>query len=362
MKDKIAIIDPGSFILPYDYFYISELSKMYDIDFYCSYTNINEIYIEKLRENSKVTIYVKSIYTNKNLKKMSKILGFINYISLLLSIIKNIRDYRYVHFMWSIFPPLETLFFFIFSKKIIFTLHNDKPHSNSNYYYLPYQILTKLSSKVVFVSQFTRDRFLKHYTISDKVYLINHGILPLDESPLSEPKDSKLCIKKEIIFWGRVIDYKGVDIFDVYRQTFNKYNVKIIGRWDKNLNDLKSKLQINKNIIINDEYISQEKLYELMQVESLFILPYKNATQSGVLYTLLFYKRVFIASNIGETYEFLKKYNLSQLAFDREDEKTIQQAIDYAFDNYEDIQSKLLSIRKDYEWSETMKEINKLYD
>lgn len=38
--NKIAIIDPASYALPYDYFFIRSLSKDYEIDFFVRKQNI----------------------------------------------------------------------------------------------------------------------------------------------------------------------------------------------------------------------------------------------------------------------------------------------------------------------------------
>jgi len=104
-------------------------------------------------------------------------------------------------------------------------------------------------------------------------------------------------------------------------------------------------------------------LAALLSRDVVFILPYKDATQSGVLYTLLAYGKVFISSDVGENKEFLIKHGLDKLIFDRENIDSVIRAIDYAIKEYSEIRAKLLVIKNEYEWCNVMmdKKIMELY-
>ncbi len=58
MKQKIAIIDPSSYTLPYDFYYIREIAKTVEVDFYCSTNPFNWEYAEMLNEFSNVTVFL----------------------------------------------------------------------------------------------------------------------------------------------------------------------------------------------------------------------------------------------------------------------------------------------------------------
>lgn len=344
--NKIAIIDPSSYSIPYDYFYINELSKYYIVDFYYSNTRYNYEYIEKLRLNCNVNLLEYNISPIVN----SKVFGLINYFKMMKDIFFNKDKYLKIHFVWSIFELIEIPFFLLIKNKLIFTFHNDVPHSYNKKIYSPYKIINKIAKKVVFVSNFTKNKFIEHYETSNKYFLIKHGIMPID---LIDKSEISADISRELIFWGRIEGYKGIDIFD---DSLDKYDIGIYGKWNKNLSDLKESLSKKENIHIVDSYLDFNELSGLLSKKAVFIMPYKDATQSGVLYTFLAYQKVFISSDVGENKDFLESNGLGQLVFNRKDEKSIEGAIEYAIEFYDDIVKKMQQIKETYEWKNVMKE------
>lgn len=355
MKTKtIAIVDPASYSLPYDYWYIIELSKYYKIDFYYSKTKYNYEYIKLLQKNSNITLQEYSIsYGNK-------LAGLKNYSVMLQKIYDKKSEYMVIHFFWSIFFPLEYIYFLLFKNKLFYTFHNDVPHNKKKKKHYPNQIIHNIAKKSIFVSDFTKSRFEKNYKILNPILTIQHGLLPINISNDSINRNSKTNTKeKELVFWGLVRKYKGVDLF-LNDKILLK--VQIFGRWDKSLEDLKQKLVIKENIVIVDRFIDDDEIIELMINDNIFVLPYINATQSGVAYTLLEYSKVFVCSNVGETFQFLKENNLEELSFDRSSVDDFNRAYRYANINYEKIKQKLTKIKEKYKWNIIMKDIKDLYE
>jgi glycosyltransferase involved in cell wall biosynthesis len=352
---KVAIIDPASFTLPYDYFYIVELSKHYKVDFYFSKTKYNYEYIEKLKSFKNVSL--KEYKVSSSIA--SRIYGLLNYIKMLLTILFRNKKYINIHFMWNIFFPIELPFFLILRKKMVFTFHNDVPHSYKGKKYWPYKLISKIANKIIFVSNYTKDNFLSKYGRLKCFYLLEHGLLPIID--VNSTIYAHTNVKDEIIFWGRVEDYKGVDIFI---EKLRDYKIKIYGKWNHNLKNIKRKLMSLNNIEINDDYLDIEELSDLLTSEAVFILPYKKATQSGVLYTLLAYEKVFVSSDVGENGRFLRDNGLEKLIFNRDDESSINRAIRYAKSHYWDIKLKLKYIKNKYEWKNIMKyeQVKEIYE
>jgi glycosyltransferase involved in cell wall biosynthesis len=352
---KIALVDPSSYSLPYNYFYIKELQEKVLVDFYFSRCSSNYEYIEKLKLCENVTLHEYSISPSCT----NKISGLINYGKMLKDIFLKRKIYKKIHFIWSVFFLAESLLFVLIRKKLVFTFHNDVPHSYNKKVYLPYQIIMKLASKIVFVSNYTMSTFFSNYGEHPSFQLIQHGVMPIQTLP-DMSLDTNIQIEKVILFWGRVEDYKGVDIFTNIKMD---YPVEIYGKWSSKMVSLKNKLSTVKNIFINDHYLSLDELAMMLSRDVIFILPYKDASQSGVLYTLLAYGKVFISSNVGENNDFLIKHGLEKLIFDRRDEESMRKSIEYAFDEYNIIKSKLLKIKYEYDWGNIMdvKTIERLY-
>ena len=134
----------------------------------------------------------------------------------------------------------------------------------------------------------------------------------------------------------------------------NDFDVEIIGKWDESLSDLKNDLVKHKNINVYDKYLDYDELQGLMTRELVFILPYKSATQSGVLYTYLAHEKVFISSDVGENSDFLRSNGLSKLVFDRDSSESIKSAVHYAFENYSYIKKKMTILKEEYQWNVVM--------
>ncbi len=292
--------------------------------------------------------------------KVNRVNGLLHYICLLVTLFYKRKLYEKIHFIWNILLFIELPFFLLFKDKLVFTYHNDVPHSYPRRRYLPYWLIMKMARKIVFVSNYTQRRFINNYGKHKSNYLLQHGVMPIGD--LETIVSKKLpVVEKNIIFWGKVEEYKGVDIFNHYDL---KRPIEIYGKWSLKLFSLKQQLNKLHDIHIFDNYLSTDELAKLMNRKAVFILPYKNATQSGVLYTLLAYGKVFISSNVGENSGFLINHGLEKLIFDRKDEDSILSAIDYALNNYEDIQTKMLVIKDEYKWSRVLRSeiINDLYD
>ena len=141
----IAIIDPSSYSLPYDYFYLIEVSKYYKIDFYYSRTKYNYEYIDKLRNNDNINLKEYNISSSV----VNKGIGLLSYIKMLSEILLKKNRHNKIHFMWNLYLPVEQIFFKLYGDKFVFTFHNDVPHSFQGEIFEPYQKINKLAQKKV---------------------------------------------------------------------------------------------------------------------------------------------------------------------------------------------------------------------
>ena len=353
--DNIAIIDPASYALPYDYFYVQSLSGLYNVDFYCSKTKYNYEYVEKLKllPNIKVHEY--------NVSGVNKVRGLMNYFRMLMKIAGSSNKYKSINLQWSLLSFLEVIVLFVIRSKLVFTIHNSVPHNKPRKAYLSSEILARMANKLLFVSDYTKNDFLSLYHVKkDKCFVLNHGVMPINTqnvNVVSYPTPAN-----RIVFWGNVKDYKGVDFLLDAIPLFKKkgYYLEVYGKFDQDKKALALELE-NNGVKVIDGYLSLNEVEELLSSNIILVLPYKAASQSGVMYTALNYNTIMIATDSGDPYEFLKQCNLEQLSFRYNDLASLEKTLDFLRENHVIINSKIIRSKAKYNWNYPTSVLNNIF-
>ncbi len=346
----IAIIDPASYSLPYDYYYINRISKTDKVVFYCSETKYNNEYIDYLNQLENVTVKIYRISSSS----ANKLTNLLSYFKLMFDVLINANKYQRIHFQWLVIPYISLLLYVFVKNKLVQTIHNPIPHNVKTNSYFPYILLFKLCKRIVAVSKSSAMELKKRYGVESVV--MQHGIMPLTKDHIRIQNEDVPLIDTnlDVVFWGRVSKYKGIHSlpFDEL-----KFRIEVVGKWDADI-----EMKPIENVKFINRYISLKELQALLSRECIFILPYLKATQSGVLYTLLAYNRVFIATNTGDLADFLKSNGLSNLLFDYTADD-INRAYSFANDNYDTIKRKLRKLQDVYSWDSCISnsDINKIY-
>lgn len=341
----LLIVDVGSFSLPYDYFYIKEVAKYRDIEFHCSFTKYNNEYIEKIRSLSGVKVKVWNISRSE----ACFFQAVYNLCLFYIFIIRFGRRYDAVHALWLPNGLIDGLLFKVFSKSFVLTCHNPFPHNVKRYASWFLRFSYSLPDKIIFVSGYSYRLFKENFARTDSLFVIQHGIMPLD----FEDKDHSIDLsnflevdKINFVFWGRVSRYKGVDFLVKLCKFFP---IIVAGKWDQNLSSEKKIIQ-SRGLMI-DGYLSLNAIKSIMHdYNSVFVLPYLEASQSGILYTLVAEGQVFIASDVGDIGDFFQFNGLSDLLFDPNDLNSFYKAANSAVDNFEFFKAKMMALRYDYSW------------
>ena len=175
-----------------------------------------------------------------------------------------------------------------------------------------------IAKKIVFISEYVKNSFIQNYNIKkmDNIFNVNIGLLPLFLEELEIAPTQIRKPEEKVVFWGIVDGYKGVDTILLMKKSnlFQDYSFEVYGRWNNDLKSLKKEM-IKTGIYVEDKFLTLNELRKLLSRDILFVLPYKKATQSAVVYTLLNYNKVFIASNTGDNADLLRINYLEQLIF-----------------------------------------------
>ena len=115
--------------------------------------------------------------------------------------------------------------------------------------------------------------------------------------------------KNTIIFFGRIAGYKGVDVLiDAVKLASKKIkDIKCIiaGAGDFSKYAVMIDEEHKKNFEIHNRFIDDGEIGEFFQRASVVVLPYKDATQTGVVQIAYSFGRPVIVTNVGSLPEIV---------------------------------------------------------
>lgn len=205
--------------------------------------------------------------------------------------------------------PVYLLHYFTLRKyPVIFTQHDPSIHAGDSHS-LPTRLiqkyLQKISTKVLVHSDTLKKDLMKNFKIdSDKIAVIPMGNFSI---LLKNKKRNITAIPRSILFFGRIVDYKGLDVLLnslVILQEENKaFHLIIAGPGD--ITKYQDALRKIKHKTIDNYFIPEEKVYSYFKKSEIIVLPYKEATQSAVVALALSAGTPIIATRVGALPEVL---------------------------------------------------------
>ena len=213
---------------------------------------------------------------------------------------KNVRSEKMISTMTSAYFPYIVCLLKLTKKfEYIPIIHDPILHSGEKHlYHKALQLLDIwLSTRIATVSKFACSQ-LKKFT-NKTIIELKHGIIkPVNSNvilgnPFRIPQD-----KIVVSFIGRIRKYKGIDDFinAILLNESDHLHFLIAGSGDIKSQDL---LEKKSNVTILNRYLSDDELNHLFINSHCICLPYRDATQSGVVPMALHYGKYIIATNVG---------------------------------------------------------------
>jgi glycosyltransferase involved in cell wall biosynthesis len=329
-SSRVAVVDPGSFVLPYDYQLVKSIARRgQGVDFYGSFTRYNAEFLDAMRSLPKVTVRAAGISSTV----APRWRGALAYVGLLLKLLWNSRRYTAVNLQFSGFWPAEWLVMQILATKFEFTVHNAVPHGFAGEQHGPTLRLARLARRLVFVSEATRDDFMRRYgeAFRGKAELRPHGLLPVTPDSPVVPYTGGGA-PRALVFWSTVKPYKGVELFAELARSpaiqARGLSLEVFGAWDQELLPLARELQ-QLGVKLLDGYLPNDELLALLERDVVFVLPYRAASQSGAMYALLNHGRLFICSDVGDLGAFMRRYGLERLLLQDRSAEAVERCLRY---------------------------------
>ena len=363
MTSRIAIVDAGSFILPYDFQLVKALAaRGKGVDFYGSKTRYNAEFLDAMRALPGVTVHARAISSSVagRLRKAWEYLG------LLLTLLWNARRYSVINLQFSGFWPAEVVVFALLRRRFVYTVHNAVPHDFALEQHAPTRRLSAMARSLVFVSEATRDDFMRRYGegFRTKSSVLPHGLLPVAPQLGATPYAAANA-PRSLVFWSTVKPYKGVELFaDLARSEGIRRRglaLEVYGAWASELHGLRQEL-VDLGVAVHDGFLDQAELTALLAKDAVFLLPYQTASQSGALYSLLNHGRVFICSDVGDLGEFMRAYGLQGLLLQSRTAQAVDGCLDYLEANRPAVKAAFARAQAEFDWHRLVERHGQAYD
>lgn len=225
-------------------------------------------------------------------------LTFWLYIKLIFYIFKKKPDVIHITApLWG-----AAMLLYVFSKKMVMTVHDPFIHSGESNRVTRWsrKIAFRLVPKLVLLNEKQKKDFIQHYKLPrEKVYINSLGVY--DCLKVTESPNNISGIKNYILFFGRISPYKGIDVLCEAMKLVHEKKPDIhcvIAGGGKLYFDY-SPYENLPYIHLLNHFIDTPELGELIKGSLFTVCPYKDATQSGVVYSSLAYNKPIIASNVG---------------------------------------------------------------
>ncbi|HKX42586.1 MAG TPA: glycosyltransferase, partial [Burkholderiaceae bacterium] len=328
---NLAIVDPGSFVLPYDHQLVRALAARGDrVDFYGSTTRYNGELLAALAALPGVTVRARAISSSVAPRRR----GALAYLLLLAALLRHARRYAVVNLQFSGFWPAEWIVMALLRRKFVYTVHNAVPHGFDGPRHRPTERLAALARALVFVSEATRDDFMRRYGegFRAKSSVLPHGLLPATPQCGIVDYDERAPAPRALVFWSTVKPYKGVELFaELARSAAIRQRglaLRVQGAWDVGLQGLRDELAA-LGVAVHDGYLGEAELLRLLADDAVFLLPYRDASQSGALYALLNHGRFFICADAGDLGAFMRRHGLEGLLLRERSAEAVVECLDY---------------------------------
>lgn len=248
---------------------------------YDSYFDISKVYV--------INRTHKSAFHPKTILLQFKTIKFINELN---------PDIIHITF------PLDRtrLILYALKNRMVLTLHDPFLHSGKDNKEVEFyrRLAFKYIKRIIMLNDNQVFDFCEYYNYPQNQILISHigeydYLYKMDSLPIDGVNG------KYVLFFGLISSYKGVEyLLKAFDDVHKQYpDVKLVIAGGGRLYFDKSLYENRDYVIIKNRYITIQELSWLLKHSMFAVLPYKDATQSGVVQTAFSTSTPLIVTNVG---------------------------------------------------------------
>lgn len=165
----------------------------------------------------------------------------------------------------------------------VLIMHDANPHPGENFLIrgrlLRYEAAN--SDSIISLTDYVKNRITNLYAIpGTKIGVVPHGAFTYPAGSTEQSANYKT-----ILFFGRCLPYKGIDIllesFEIISRRHHDVKLAIIGPGD--LSPYKKRINSMTRVAIDNRWIPEDEIGEIFSSAHIVVLPYIEASQSGVV-------------------------------------------------------------------------------
>ncbi len=359
---RVALVDGGSFVLPYDHgLALGLVRRGWQVTFFGSRTRYNSAFLEALRASPGVEVVDRDVSGTV----ASRVAGAVAYAGLLAGLWRRRREFSAINLQFSALWPLELPWLWLLRRRLVFTVHNAVPHDFAGARHRPTQWIATLARRLVFASEAARQDFLHRYgpRLGAKTVVLRHGLLPLAPGQAVRPY-RPLRAPQALVFWSTVKPYKGVELFAELARSpawrAQGLPLEVHGRWDPALHGLRDEL-VALGVKVVDAYLDTPALQALLERPVVFALPYRRASQSGALYTLLHQGAVFVSTDVGDPGDIMRRCGLHSLLLCERSAAAVLACLQHLRDAPDDVARAFAAAQQQSQWDDVLAQADAAY-
>ncbi len=198
---------------------------------------------------------------------------------------------------------------------VIHTIHDLDPHHGARYGRLLHiwnGIIIRSADKILVHGKIYRQRLIQRGLASDSVAYtpLLHLFLGHDAQDAAEEAASDVSYNSTILFFGRLMEYKGVEVLlEAYsllrkqKEAGRKMPQLVLAGSGSLKGDWSTRLP--SGVEWRDRFIGDPEAMDLFRSCSLLILPYLDGTQSSIIASAYYFRKPVVATNVGAFAEYI---------------------------------------------------------
>jgi len=197
-----------------------------------------------------------------------------------------------------------------------------------------------------------------------------HPIYSIFNNTLSKEQakaELKLATKKVLLFFGLIREYKGLDILinamEKIKTELEDYTLLIVGECYENENkytELIKKAGITDNVKCHYSFIPDNEVGKYFSAADVVVLPYKTASQSGIVQIAYHFDTPVIVSNVGGLPEIVDEGRTGYCVDPNSNAFAKAIKAFYENDNISEMNSNISEYKSQFSWDAMVKAIEKL--